>query len=396
MILLFVFFISMEIPLRNKHGDTIAHTIVSPEHFDLLNNYRWFVNQDYVISTIGNQVWKLHRFIMIKILGNDLTSKNLIDHINNDPLDNRHENLRVVTASENSRNRKKKENCSSQYMGVSKRSNGFFQVTLRIPGKRLYATYLDEIHAAFQYNKWIDEHNITCANKNNVEIPSNFVEYVSSRQLNELPNGITMSPNGKFCVKICIDRKTMNLGRFNSLEDAIEIRKKAESERDAVFLQRHLDIPKQYNELGQCFFLVKNTQVIIDEDRFHELIKYPWYITKKKAITSEYGILSRIVLNYTGDLIVDHINNNPADNRRENLRIVTPQQNSMNKSSAKNSSSQYLGVAWDSESKKWKASIYAHKKQINLGRFHDEIEAAKTRDIATKKYFGEYGNLNFP
>jgi len=34
-------------------------------------------------------------------------------------------------------------------------------------------------------------------------------------------------------------------------------------------------------------------------------------------------------------------------------------------------------------------------KVIYLGRFNDEIKAAKSRDKATKEYYGEYGNLNF-
>ena len=38
--------------------------------------------------------------------------------------------------------------------------------------------------------------------------------------------------------------------------------------------------------------------------------------------------------------------------------------------------------------------ITINKKSIKLGRFNDEIEAAKVRNEATIKYFGEYGNLN--
>ena len=111
------------------------------------------------------------------------------------------------------------------------------------------------------------------------------------------------------------------------------------------------------------------------------------YIDGKKVI------MSRFIMNYSGDLYIDHINNNKNDNRKENLRIVTAKQNLINKSSRKNSNSQYLGV-YKSE-KKWKSSINVDGKNIHLGTFDNEIEDAKARDIATKEHYKEYGNLNF-
>ena len=65
----------------------------------------------------------------------------------------------------------------------------------------------------------------------------------------------------------------------------------------------------------------------------------------------------------------------------------------MNKSSRKNSSSEYIGVS--KYGKKWVATIKVNNKKLHLGYFVDEIEAAKARDLATKEHFGKYGNLNF-
>ena len=93
------------------------------------------------------------------------------------------------------------------------------------------------------------------------------------------------------------------------------------------------------------------------------------------------------------DFYVDHINGNKLDNRLENLRIVTPQQNNMNKTSSKNSTSQYIGIYL--YNKKWRASIKVNNKNIHLGTFINEIDAAKSRDLATKEYFGIHGKLNF-
>lgn len=104
-------------------------------------------------------------------------------------------------------------------------------------------------------------------------------------------------------------------------------------------------------------------------------------------------MLHRFILNYNGKNFIDHINGNKLDNRKSNLRIVTPKQNSMNKSSAKNSSSKYIGVYY--ENNKWRARINVNGKNMHLGCFENEIDAAKARDVATKKHFCEYGKYNF-
>ncbi len=95
-------------------------------------------------------------------------------------------------------------------------------------------------------------------------------------------------------------------------------------------------------------------------------------------------------------MVYEYINNNPLDNRKCNLRIVTPVQNAMNKTSSKNSTSKYIGISWCKNRNKWQSYITINNKRIALGRFNNEIEAAKIRDIATLKYYCEYGNLNFP
>jgi len=47
----------------------------------------------------------------------------IIDHINNDPLDNRMENLRFASRSQNAHNKTKSQGKSSKYIGVSKKKN---------------------------------------------------------------------------------------------------------------------------------------------------------------------------------------------------------------------------------------------------------------------------------
>jgi hypothetical protein len=60
-----------------------------------------------------------------------------------------------------------------------------------------------------------------------------------------------------------------------------------------------------------------------------------------------------------------------------------------------NNKSGYKGVCWDKLRKKWKVTISLNDKTINLGRFDDITEAAKTYDEKAKELFGEFANLNF-
>jgi len=73
---------------------------------------------------------------------------------------------------------------------------------------------------------------------------------------------------------------------------------------------------------------------------------------------------------------IDHINGIKSDNRLDNLRDVTVQQNNQNKLKAqKNSDSKILGVSWHKKAKKWQAHICVYKERKYLGLFKDINEA---------------------
>jgi hypothetical protein len=72
-------------------------------------------------------------------------------------------------------------------------------------------------------------------------------------------------------------------------------------------------------------------------------------------------------------IVVDHINNNPSDNRLENLQLISQRENCSK--DRKNKSSKYIGVYWHKKANKWMGRIQINKKNIYLGIFENEHEA---------------------
>jgi len=143
--------------------------------------------------------------------------------------------------------------------------------------------------------------------------------------------------------------------------------------------------------------------VLVDDDM--EYLKYKaWQLNASGYVgrmTRENDkrfmlLMHRVVMNAPKGVEVDHINGNLLDNRRENLRLVTRSQNNMNRHVKKSgTTSQYKGVCYRHIPKRWKAYIKINRKQIHLGYFSTEKDAALAYDSAAKKYFGEYACLNF-
>lgn len=91
------------------------------------------------------------------------------------------------------------------------------------------------------------------------------------------------------------------------------------------------------------------------------------------------------------DKFVDHINGNKLDNRKTNLRYVTPKQSMMNVS-RKDSNAGVKGVHFNKNIGKYEAYIHDEEK-IHLGIFETLSEARVAREEAEAKLYGEYGEL---
>lgn len=131
----------------------------------------------------------------------------------------------------------------------------------------------------------------------------------------------------------------------------------------------------------------------IDLDDAEKVKPYQWYVHQnyvKRMDGKVTVLLHRHIMDCPEGMIVDHINHDTFDNRRSNLRIVTPSQNNMNRSMSKNNKSGIKGVFFVKSRNKWRAEIHYCKKKIHLGIFHTLQEAVDARREAEEKYFGEH------
>ena|SRR3990167_5147696 len=136
--------------------------------------------------------------------------------------------------------------------------------------------------------------------------------------------------------------------------------------------------------------------VLLDDIDMELIIKLggKWCVCKKrgrfyvqKRINKHIIEIHRFILNPKVGEYVDHINGNPLDNTRKNLRICTNAANLRNGRVRSNNKTGFNGVTWDRFRNKWHAKIKVNYKDIFLGRFKNFDDAIKARKDAEKKYW---------
>ena len=105
----------------------------------------------------------------------------------------------------------------------------------------------------------------------------------------------------------------------------------------------------------------------------------------------EINSLHRMIMGVAdSNIIIDHIDRNKNNNRRSNLRMCTPQENSRNCNLSSNNTSGISGASFKKDRNKWRAYITVNNKQISLGSFKNIEEAICARLRAEKDLFGEF------
>jgi hypothetical protein len=133
-------------------------TTVSDEDYGRVSNLKWYAHKGtsghYYAANMSQVVDGARRRVFMHRLINDTPEGLETDHINGDSLDNRRENLRTATKSQNQHNTKLRKDSTSGYKGVSwHKATKKWRARVNKDGHTVFTGYFDDItEAARAYN----------------------------------------------------------------------------------------------------------------------------------------------------------------------------------------------------------------------------------------------------
>ena len=132
--------------------------------------------------------------------------------------------------------------------------------------------------------------------------------------------------------------------------------------------------------------------ILVDEADRH-LLERPVWLDASGYVFCTSGKrspirLHRLIAMPGPGLVVDHLNRNKLDNRRQNLKVCTTAENTRNQGKRSDNSSGVAGVWFDTTRQQWSSQIRVNQKRINLGRFKTLEEARAARLAAETEYWG--------
>ncbi len=143
--------------------------------------------------------------------------------------------------------------------------------------------------------------------------------------------------------------------------------------------------------------LTQGKFAIVDDEDYDFLMKLKWHFTHgyaRHSSGSKKIYMHRIISGALDGQSTDHIDGDKLNNIRQNLRVCAHRQNLCNMKKKTPHSSLFKGVSWKKHIKKWVAYIKVDGRNIHLGVFFNEADAALAYNEAASKYFGDFSSLN--
>jgi hypothetical protein len=161
-----------------------------------------------------------------------------------------------------------------------------------------------------------------------------------------------------------------------------------------------------FTKMAKEIILTQGKVAIVDNEDYDYLNQFKWYASNKngkfyvqKKITVSKNkttciSMHRFIMKPNKGMVIDHLDGNPLNNKKNNLRICTHAENMRNSKIRINNKSGYKGVSYQENSNNYRASIRFNNIKINIGDFIDPIDAARAYNAAALKYHGEFAHLN--
>jgi hypothetical protein len=212
------------INIYNEKKKIVAVSIVDDNKWHELSKFKWYLGNNYAQAYIKRKKQFMHRYLM------DAKINEIIDHNNNNSLDNRISNLRPATPAQNNYNKSKSENTSSIYKGViyDKVNNKYKSVIQKNNKKYNLGTYDTEIVAAIAYNLKAVELFEKFANLNTINLDIEKYNQYKNDILkkweikNEKFKGVILRPFGNYLASAKINKIYYYLGTYDTeIEAAI-------------------------------------------------------------------------------------------------------------------------------------------------------------------------------
>lgn len=151
-----------------------------------------------------------------------------------------------------------------------------------------------------------------------------------------------------------------------------------------------------------CIPVGRSAQALIDAADYDAIIPHTWQISRmgsgiryaRAFIEGHATTMHRLVMRATSGFVVDHINGDGLDNRRENLRLCTQMENMQNRRMHKNNSAGLKGAY--KSGRRWVSRITAFGVKKELGIFDTAAEAHIAYVAAAATLHGQFARQHGP
>jgi hypothetical protein len=401
------------------------YAIIDKEDFDKIKDHSWVPGPygKYAVASIKHNMVRMHRLIMG-------FPQQDIDHINGNDIDNRKQNLRLCSHSQNLRNIPKSSRNTTGFKGVCfDKGVNKFRASIKFNYKTIYLGVFNtaeeasevyqkkalELHGEFYYKE----------NVNKIEIKEEVLKHLNEKreimdeQKRVIDQQLILNRQRREQEKQDFKEKNFLKGRrsgnlvavsfshfdngeaiWNCICDCGKEKKTAwyritsKSTRSCGCLISTCKIKKWSPIIDGNVAMIPLSQgkyAYVDIEDLYRIEKISWYCDPDGYARNRNGIMMhRIIMNCPPDKEIDHKDHNGLNNTKDNLRICTRSQNQANKNISTRNTLGFKGVSYSKKNNKYSASIRCNNKQYHLGYFNTPEEAHQHYTNKGKELFGDF------